>query len=213
MIFAGTDTSANEICWAFAEFMRHPEVVEKALEELDSVVGKERLLTEADIPNLKYLQAIVKETFRLHPVGVLLPYESTEATVIDGYHIPAKSRIFVNNYAISRSPDNWDNALEFIPERFLESTRDVKGQDFEVMPFGSGRRMCIGMNLGLLMVQLTIGQMLQVCKWSLPPGVKPKDVDMTEDAGISVPLKTPLQVIATPRLAPSILNDFIASLD
>lgn len=217
IIAAGTDTSAHQVCWTFAELMRHPEVVRKAVEELDSVVGRDRLLTESDIPNLKYLQAIIKESFRLHPVGVLLPYESTEATVVQAYYIPVKTRVFVNNYAISRSPESWDNALEFIPERFLESTpestRDVKGQDFEMLPFGSGRRMCVGMNMGLVVVQLTVGQMLHVCNWSLPPDMKPHDVDLTEHAGITIPMKNPLKLIATHRLAPSILNDFIASLD
>ncbi|CAM6089050.1 unnamed protein product [Calypogeia fissa] len=99
-----------------------------------------------------------------------------------------------------------------MPERFLVSTRDVKGQDFEMMPFGSGRRSCIGMNLGLLMVQLTVAQMLHVCNWSLPPGMEPEDVDITEDAGISVPMKFPLTLIPTPRLAPSIVNDYVAYL-
>ncbi|CAM6086680.1 unnamed protein product [Calypogeia fissa] len=212
LISAGTDTSANQVCWTFAELMRHPTILKKAVAELDMVVGRDRLLRESDIANLEYLQAIVKESFRLHPVAVLLPYESTQSTFIDGYHIPAKARIFVNNYAISRSEENWEKPLEFMPERFLVSTRDVKGQDFEMMPFGSGRRSCIGMNLGLLMVQLTVAQMLHVCNWSLPPGMEPEDVDIAEDAGISVPMKFPLTLIPTPRLAPSIVNDYVAYL-
>ena len=67
LIAGGTDSSAVTIEWAISELLRKPEVLAKATEELDSVIGHGRLVTEQDIPNLPYLEAIVKETMRLHP--------------------------------------------------------------------------------------------------------------------------------------------------
>lgn len=216
MIFAATDTSANQTSWTFAELMRHPEIVRKARQELDAVVGRDRLVRESDICNLPYLQAIVKESMRLHPVAPLLPYESTEDSYIDGFFVPAKSRVFVNNHAISRSAESWDSPLEFRPERFADEggcARDVMAHDFDMLPFGAGRRQCVGMGLALLVVQYAIAQLLHACELSLPAGMGPEDVDMTEDFGVTTPMKTKLRLVATPRLAPSLLKSALAALD
>ena len=105
--------------WALAELINHPNIMEKAREEIDSVVGKSRLVQEPDIANLPYLQAILKETLRLHPTGPMIPRESTESCTINGYEIPARTRLFVNVWAINRDPNYWENPLEFRPERFL----------------------------------------------------------------------------------------------
>ncbi|KAJ7548423.1 hypothetical protein O6H91_07G011400 [Diphasiastrum complanatum] len=198
MLGAGTETSAVTIEWALSEILLNPWVQQKAQQELDHVVGRERKVEEADFPQLKYLQSIVKETFRLHPAApFLVPHESTEAVQVTGYDIPAKTRLLVNVWAIGRDPSTWQRALEFRPERFLSSNIDLLGQDFELIPFGSGRRGCPGLPLGLTTVLLGLAVLLQSFEWSLPRSQK---LDMSEVFGLSLPKAVPLHAIATPLL-------------
>ncbi|KAJ7527815.1 hypothetical protein O6H91_16G078000 [Diphasiastrum complanatum] len=201
MITTGSDTSSITIIWGIAEILRNPSVLEKAHQELDRIVGRERIVEEDDIPQLKYLQAIVKETFRLHPaVPLLVPHESTQAVQIAGYDIPAKSRLLVNAWAIGRDPSSWEKPLEFFPDRFLNNTIDIRGKDYELIPFGSGRRGCPGLELGLINVQLGMAALLQSFNWSLPYPQRPADLDMTELFGLTLPRASPLCAVATPRL-------------
>jgi cytochrome P450 len=200
-LMAGTDASTTTIEWALVELLKHPKVMKKVQDELDGVVGDGRFVNENDIPQLKYLQAIVKETFRLHPLAPLLvPHESIESCEINGYHVPAKTCIFVNIWAIHRSLCAYDNPLDFNPERFVGSEVDLKGSDFQLLPFGSGRRMCPALSLGLITVQMELAMLLHSFMWKLPIGEKPEDIDMGEVFGISTPKAIPLKVIATARL-------------
>ncbi|CAK9208507.1 unnamed protein product [Sphagnum troendelagicum] len=200
-LMAGTDASATTIEWALVELLKHPKVMKKVQDELDGVVGDGRFVNENDIPQLKYLQAIVKETFRLHPPAPLLvPHESIESCEINGYHVPAKTRIFVNIWAIHRSLCAYENPLDFNPERFVGNEVDLKGSDFQLLPFGSGRRMCPALSLGLITVQMELAMLLHSFMWKLPIGEKPEDIDMGEVFGISTPKAIPLKVIATARL-------------
>ncbi|KAL2623148.1 hypothetical protein R1flu_003353 [Riccia fluitans] len=90
IIFAGTDTTSNALQAVLGELLKNPSIMEKAQAEMDSVVGRKRLVEESDLPNLPYLNAIVKENFRLHPPGpILIPHMSTEDSKILGYEIPA----------------------------------------------------------------------------------------------------------------------------
>ncbi|KAH8946637.1 hypothetical protein BDL97_12G106600 [Sphagnum fallax] len=200
MICAGTDTSATTVGWALVELLRHPEAMKKAQAELDDVIGSERVVDEGDIHELKYLQAIVKETFRLHPPAPLLPHESIGDCTVGGYFIPAKTRIFVNAWAVHRHPSAYQKPLEFNPSRFVGSQIDVKGLDFQLLPFGSGRRMCPGLRLGLIMVQLELARLLHSFTWKLPAGQDPQDIDMDEIFGLTAPKAIPLHVVATARL-------------
>nr|CAD1837902.1 unnamed protein product [Ananas comosus var. bracteatus] len=138
---AGTDTSSTTIEWAVAELIRHPEILKQAQLELDSVVGPARLVSESDLPNLPTLQAIVKETMRLHPSTPLsLPQMAAEGCEINGYYIPKKATLLVNIWAIGRDPSVWPDPLKFSPARFLpggaNENVDLKGSDFELIPFG-----------------------------------------------------------------------------
>lgn len=189
IITASIDTSFTSIEWILAELMRNPSAMKKCQEELTTVVGLDRMVDETDLPKLEYLYMVVKEGMRLHPIVPLLgPHEAKEDTVINGYHIPKKSRIIVNAWAIGRDSKVWgDNALEFIPERFAESKIDLRGHDFELLPFGSGRRGCPGMQLGLLSVQLVLAQLLHCFDWELPTGKSANDLDMTEQFGLTIP--------------------------
>ncbi|KAG6538163.1 hypothetical protein ZIOFF_003274 [Zingiber officinale] len=142
---AGTDTSAVTLEWGLAELINHPDILRKAQDEIEAVVGKKRLVQESDAANLPYLQAIIKETMRLHPSVPMIPRRSTRDTKIKGYDVPANTTVFINLWAMGRDPEQWPEPLEFRPERFLEEPGqqlDVRGQHFEMIPFGSGRRLC-----------------------------------------------------------------------
>ncbi|XP_011033262.1 PREDICTED: cytochrome P450 93A3-like isoform X2 [Populus euphratica] len=200
---AGTDTSAVTMEWALAELINNPNILERAREEIDSVVGQSRLVQESDIANLPYVQAILKETLRLHPPGPIILRESSESCTINGYEIPARTRLFVNVWAINRDPNYWENPLEFQPERFLcaeENGRnqlDVRGQHFHFLPFGSGRRGCPGTTLALQMVQTGLAAMIQCFDWKVNG-----TVDMQEGTGITLPRAHPLICVPVARFNP-----------
>jgi coumaroylquinate(coumaroylshikimate) 3'-monooxygenase len=161
MITAGTDTTVISVEWAMAELLRNPRVQEKLQEELDHVVGRDRVLSETDFPNLPYLQAVVKESLRLHPpTPLMLPHRASASVKIAGYDIPKGANVVVNVWAVARDPAVWDSPLEFRPERFLRENIDIKGADFRVLPFGAGRRVCPGAQLGINLVASMIGHML-----------------------------------------------------
>ncbi|XP_077210777.1 3,9-dihydroxypterocarpan 6A-monooxygenase-like [Tasmannia lanceolata] len=199
---AGTDTSAITTEWTLAELINHPPIMKKLREEIDSMVGKTRVVEESDIPNLPYLQAIVKETLRLHPTGPLILRESTQDCEIGGYDIPAYTRLFINVWAIGRDPDHWENPLEFSPERFISggSSVDVRGQHFHLLPFGSGRRGCPGTSLALQVVQATVAAMVQCFDLKVGNGGENGKVDMTEGLGLTLPRAKPLVCVPVARL-------------
>nr|XP_004299223.2 PREDICTED: cytochrome P450 CYP736A12-like [Fragaria vesca subsp. vesca] len=188
MITAAFDTSATTIIWSLAELMRHPRIMKQLQEELQTVVGMDRMVEESDLPKLDYLNLVVKESFRLHPVAPLLvPHESIKDITIDGYDIPKKSRLIVNFWSIARDPNVWsENVEEFYPERFTNSNIDLRGHDYQLIPFGTGRRGCPGMQLGLTTVRLVLAQLVHCFNWELPNGMLPQDLNMTEKFGLSL---------------------------
>ncbi|KAG8050084.1 hypothetical protein GUJ93_ZPchr0009g317 [Zizania palustris] len=201
LIAGGTESSAVTVEWAISELLKKPEVFAKATEELDRVIGRGRWVTEKDIPSLPYIDAIVKETMRMHPVApMLVPRLSREDTTVAGYDIPAGTRVLVSVWSIGRDPELWESPEEFMPERFMGSRIDVKGQDFELLPFGSGRRMCPGYSLGLKVIQVSLANLLHGFAWSLPDGVTKEQLSMEEIFGLSTPRKFPLEVVVEPKL-------------
>uniref|UniRef100_A0ACD5VA67 Uncharacterized protein n=1 Tax=Avena sativa TaxID=4498 RepID=A0ACD5VA67_AVESA len=201
LIAGGTESSAMMVEWAMSEILKKPEVFAKVAEELDRVVGRGRWVTEQDIRSLPYVEAIVKETMRLHPNAPLLaPRLSREDASVGGYNIPVGTRVLVNVWSIGRDPALWDAPEEFMPERFLDSKIDVKGQDFELLPFGSGRRMCPGYSLGLKVIQVSLANLLHGFSWRLPDGASKEELSMEEIFGLSTPRKFPLEVVVHPKL-------------
>ncbi|KAK7285533.1 hypothetical protein RJT34_20307 [Clitoria ternatea] len=204
IFMAGTDTSALTTEWALAELINHPRVMEKARQEIDAVIGKRRIVEESDIANLPYLQAIVKETLRIHPTGPLIVRESSESCTVWGYEIPAKTQLFVNVWAIGRDPNHWENPLEFRPERFIseegsvKGRLDVRGQHFHLIPFGSGRRGCPGTSLALQVVQTNLAAMIQCFEWKVNGGNG--TIDMQEKPGLTLSRAHPLICVPVPRL-------------
>ncbi|CAI0455268.1 unnamed protein product [Linum tenue] len=187
MFLAGSDTWTITVEWAMSELMKHPRVMEKAQREVRKVFNGKGVVDEASIDRLQYLQLVLKETLRLHPPGPLaIPRESKETIVVNGYKIPAKTRVFVNLWAINRDPHHWAQPEVFEPERFLNSSVDFRGTDFHYLPFGAGRRMCPGMHYGLALAYLSLANLIYHFDWKLPHQMKPEDLDMRERFGIEV---------------------------
>ncbi|PSS08393.1 Cytochrome P450 CYP736A12 like [Actinidia chinensis var. chinensis] len=202
IIVGALDTSVTTIEWIMSELLRHPRVMKKLQAEFMSIVGGERMMEERDLAKLEYLDMVIKETLRLHPVAPLLvPRESTDEIVIDEYFIPKKSRIIVNCWAIGRDLNVWsENAEEFFPERFIDSDIDLRGRHFQLIPFGSGRRGCPGMHLGLTNVRLVVAQLVHCFDWGLPNGMSPNELDMSEKFALAVPRANHLLATSTYRL-------------
>ncbi|CAN4103285.1 unnamed protein product [Withania somnifera] len=202
MIVGAIDTSHTWIEWVFAEIVKHPEVMNRLQDELTSIVGLNRMVEEEDLPKLEYLELVLKETFRLHPVAPLLvPRESMEDVVINKCYIPKGSRVMINCWALGHDPKIWsDNVEEFIPERFIGKNIDLRGHDFHLLPFGYGRRSCPGINLGLIIVKLIVAQLVHCFNWDLPDSMLPADLDMTEKFGLAAPRAHNLLIIPTYRL-------------
>uniref|UniRef100_A0A5B7CBY6 Cytochrome P450 CYP736A12-like n=1 Tax=Davidia involucrata TaxID=16924 RepID=A0A5B7CBY6_DAVIN len=206
MITGTVETAATAIDWTLVELIRHPKVMRKLQEELQSVMGVNGMIEETDLAKLDYLNMVIKESLRLHPVApLLIPRESMEDITIDGYYIPKKSRIIVNSWAIGRDPNVWsDNVEEFIPERFIGSNIDLRGHDFQLLPFGAGRRGCPGQHLGLINIRSVVAHFMHCFDWELPNGMPPCELDMTESFGLSAPRANHL--LAVPKYRLSVKN-------
>lgn len=192
-----------------AELFNNPRVLKKAQEEVDRVIGNKRLVCEADSPNLPYIHAIIKETMRLHPPIPVIMRKGIEDCVVDGYMIPKGSIVGVNIWAMGRDPKVWESPLEFRPERFLEGEKgreiDLKGHHFELLPFGSGRRGCPGMNLAMRELPAIIGALVQCFEWKMLDSERKildrgRKIDMDERPGLTVPRATDLICIPVARL-------------
>ncbi|KAM7254401.1 hypothetical protein ACFE04_003781 [Oxalis oulophora] len=207
LIAGGTESSAVTVEWAISELLKKPEYFTQATEELDRVIGRLRWVEESDFINLPFVNAIMKETMRLHPVAPLLvPRLAREDCKISDYDIIKDTRVLVNVWTIGRDPTIWDKPNEFCPQRFIGKAIDVKGHDFELLPFGAGRRMCPGYPLGLKVIQSTLANLLHGFDWKLPGDMKNEDLNMDEIFGLSTPRKFPLTVVPHPKLPPHLYS-------
>jgi cytochrome P450 len=201
---AGAQTTANTIEWAMAELIHNPEKMKRVQAELEEIVGQERKVEESVAERLPYLHAVVKEVLRLHPpVPFLIPHRADNRCEIAGFVIPKHTQILVNVWAIGRDPSIWKEPLKFIPERFIDdemSSVDYRGQNLELIPFGAGRRMCVGLPLASRMVHLLLASLLHSFEWALPEGMSAHQVDMSDRFGITLAKAVPLEAIPTPRL-------------
>ncbi|KAG5535702.1 hypothetical protein RHGRI_023460 [Rhododendron griersonianum] len=196
---AGTDTTSSSVEWAMAELLRTPETLQKAKAELEQTIGKGKPIEESDIPRLPYLQAIVKETMRIHPpVPLLIPRTVETDVEVYGYTVPQGAQVLVNAWAIGHDPSVWANPTSFMPERFLDSDIDIRGRDFELIPFGAGRRICPGLSLAIRVVPLMLGSLINSFDWKLESGIKPEELDMDDKFGITVQKAQPLRIVPLP---------------
>ncbi|XAR64397.1 Flavonoid 3'-monooxygenase [Bertholletia excelsa] len=198
MIFRGTDTVAILLEWIMARMALHQDIQAKAQQEIDTCVGDSRHVRDSDIPNLPYLQAIVKEALRLHPPGPLLSWArlAVHDCHVDKFFIPAGTTAMVNMWAITHDPSIWKDPWTFRPERFVEEEISIMGSDLRLAPFGSGRRVCPGRALGLATVHLWLARLLHQFKW-----VPARPVDLSECLRLSMEMKKPLACCVTRRLS------------
>ncbi|XWS51769.1 hypothetical protein CRYUN_Cryun11dG0011500 [Craigia yunnanensis] len=196
---AGSETSSTTVEWALSEMLKNPRVMREAQAEVRRVFEEKGNVDETGIFKLKYLKAVIKETFRIRPpVPLLLPRECNQACEINGYEVAAKTRVLINAWALGRDPDYWSEPDKFYPERFLNSSVDYMGTNFEFIPFGAGRRICPGILFATPNVELPLSQLLFHFDWKLPNGIKQEDLDMTEVFGLTVKRKDDLILVPTP---------------
>ncbi|XP_008238688.1 PREDICTED: geraniol 8-hydroxylase-like [Prunus mume] len=201
VMVGGTDTTTTTVEWVMTELMQNPDELRKVQEELTEIVGLNTLVEEFHLPKLHYLDAVIKETFRLHPaLPLLVPRLPTQSTTVGGYNIPNGSSVYLNIWANQRDPSVWDSPLEFRPKRFLndQSKFDYKGNRFEYLPFGSGRRICAGLPLAERTLIYVLASFLHSFEWRLPYGT---NLDLSERFGVVTRKMTPLVAIPTPRLS------------
>lgn len=207
MIFRGADTTALLTEWIMAELVLNRDVQAKLHHELDTIVGGRRSVTDADVAKMPYLQAVVKETLRLHPPGPLLSWarlSTSDVQLSNGMVIPANTVAMVNMWAITHDHSVWEDPWRFNPDRFVPSAAggggfnvDVRGNDLRLAPFGAGRRVCPGKGLGMVSVSLWVAKMVQNFMW-VEDEAQP--VDLTEVLKLSSEMKTPLSAVAVPRI-------------
>lgn len=203
MIFRGTDTTALLTEWALAELVLHPAAQARLRAELDAVAGPGDFISDADVARLPYLQAVVKETLRSHPPGPLLSWarlSTADVCLGNGMVVPAGTTAMVNMWAIAHDPAVWARPEEFLPERFLPAEGgadvDVRGGDLRLAPFGAGRRVCPGKNLGLTTVGLWVARLVHRFEWAAADG---EPVALDEVLKLSLEMKNPFVAVAVPR--------------
>ncbi|GAB4834293.1 hypothetical protein Ancab_039968 [Ancistrocladus abbreviatus] len=196
LFVAGTDTTSTTFEWAMAELIHNPEKLTKAKAELEQVIGKGCPVKEEDIVRLPYLEAVITETLRLHPpVTFLIPRKVVKDVDLCEYTVPKNAQVLVNIWAMGRDETLWKEATSFEPERFLGSNIDVKGGDFEFIPFGAGRRMCPGMSLANRMLPYMLGSLIHSFDWKLEGGITPEKMNMDDKFGFTVVKAQPLRAV------------------
>lgn len=197
---AGTETIPSTVEWAMTELLRNPKKMHKAQAEIQEVIGKDNQVDENDHLRLPYLRAVVKETLRLHPpTPLLVPRKVIADTQLDKFTILNNTTVLVNVWAIGRDPDVWPNVNVFEPERFLDSSIEYGGKDFELIPFGSGRRICPGMPLASRLLHWILGSLIHSMNWKLEDGMKPEDIDVDDKFGLSLQRAKPLRLVPVPN--------------
>ncbi|XP_048441288.1 cytochrome P450 71B34-like [Pyrus x bretschneideri] len=198
LLLGGIDTGAITMWWAMAELIKNPRVMKKAQQEVRNCIGNKGLVSESDMEQLEYLKMIIKETLRLHPPApMILPREAMSHFKIRGYDVDPRTLILVNEGAIARDPKIWNDPEKFFPERFDGSSVDFKGQHYEYLPFGAGRRMCPGIYMATTTLEFGLANLVYWFDWKLPNGMKAEDLDMEEstDASLTVAMKNPLLLV------------------
>ncbi|XP_074314963.1 cytochrome P450 736A117-like [Silene latifolia] len=198
ILVAGVETTVTLLEWTMSELIMHPEIMKRLQDEVRGFVKDTTFIDEADLQNMPYLKSVIKEALRLHPSApLLLPRESSQDVKVYNYDIAAGTEVIINAWAIQRLPSLWDQPEEFRPERFLNSTIDVKGNDFEYIPFGAGRKACPGLSFGIANAELALANLVGLFEWKVPDELQ-GDSFMDENFGSTVSRRYPLTAIPTP---------------
>ncbi|KAK6130116.1 hypothetical protein DH2020_036132 [Rehmannia glutinosa] len=197
MFIGGTDTTTTTVEWAMSELLHNPTILSKAKQKLSLKITPGKTVQEQDILGLPYLTAVIKETMRLHPIApFLLPRRAEEDVEICGYTIPKHTQVLINTWSITRDTTHWEDPTVFKPERFLNSEiLDFRGRDLSFIPFSAGRRICPGLNLAVRMVSLILATLVHDFDWTLPNGMAPEEMDMTDKFGVVLHKAEPLVAV------------------
>ncbi|KAL2488510.1 Cytochrome [Forsythia ovata] len=202
IMIATVDNPSNAIEWALAEMINQPEILKRASEELDIVVGRDRLVQESDLTYLKYVKACAREAFRIHPIAPFnVPHVSMEDATVGGYFIPKGSHVLLSRPGLGRNPRIWEEPLKFKPERHLKDDGSdvvLTDSNLRMLSFSTGRRGCAGVLLGSTMTTMLLARLIHGFTWNAPPDVP--NIDLTESEG-DLLLAKPLLALAKPRLS------------
>ncbi|XP_052180736.1 cytochrome P450 736A117-like [Diospyros lotus] len=195
---AGTDTTYTALEWIMTELLRNPKSMQILKKEVREAGKGKQGVTELDIEKIPYLKVVIKETLRLHPpLPLLVPRESTQNVKVMGHDIAVGTQVYINAWTIGRDPLIWDEAEEFKPERFLDCSTDFKGNHFEFIPFGAGRRGCPGLQFATAVDELALANLVFRFDFALPGGAREDELDLSESAGMTVHKKMPLLAIVS----------------
>jgi phenylalanine N-monooxygenase len=204
---AMVDNPSNAVEWILFEMLNQPELFQKATEELDNIVGKNRLVQESDIPKLNFLKACAREAFRLHPITTFnVPHVAMNDTIVGNYLIPKGSHILLGRSGLGRNPKVWSEPYKFKPERHLKndgSNITLTEPDLKFISFSTGRRGCPGVMLGSTMTILLLARLLHGFTLSAPSDIS--RINCVESNSVMF-LDEPLTVVAKPRLAVELYN-------
>ncbi|XP_031101800.1 cytochrome P450 82G1-like [Ipomoea triloba] len=206
MLQDASESFANHLTWILVVLLKHPQSLKRVQEEIDTNIGKERWAEDSDIKNLPYLQAVVKETLRIYPPGpYLVPHEAVKDCIVDGYHIPKGTQLYVNVWRLHRDPKIWTDPEKFLPERFMTNLEGETAQNrqYQFVPFGLGRRSCPGMLYATQITHVAVARLFQGFNFNTAPN---EPLDMTEGGGITLRKLTPLEVLVTSRLPPALFG-------
>ncbi|KAF3513359.1 hypothetical protein F2Q69_00000244 [Brassica cretica] len=195
---AAIESVALELEWLLADLIKHPQVMRKAQEEVQRIVGTKSKITNNEIDQMQYLKCVIKETMRLHPAGTVPRETSSKWIKVGGYDIPPKTKLLVNLFAVQRDPKIWENPEDFIPERFLDKSIEYMGSK-GYAPFGFGRRNCPGMAYGNALIEEIMANLLYRFDWKMPDGSKPEEINMEEICQFVVAKKYPIKLVPVPR--------------
>ncbi|KAJ0969444.1 hypothetical protein J5N97_022321 [Dioscorea zingiberensis] len=199
MFVAGIDTTSIVLEWSMAELIKNQHVLKKVQDEVRQKAHGKRIVEMDDLNEMNYLKSIIKEVLRLHPpVPLLLPRESVENCQIEGYEISKKTRVLINYWSIARDSNVWEKPTDFLPERFLDTLINFRGQDYEFIPFGSGRRICPGMQFAISTIELALANLIYQFDWALPEGMGTEEIDLTEAPGLTMRMKKQLYLVPKP---------------
>ncbi|ESQ45731.1 hypothetical protein EUTSA_v10010383mg [Eutrema salsugineum] len=195
----GTDTSYTLMEWTMTELLRHPECLNRLQEEVRTICKGRSSVSEEDIQDMKYLKAVIKETLRLHPpLPLMATHESTHDVKLRDYHIPAGTQVLINAWAIGREVATWGpDAEEFRPERHLNSSVDFRGQNFELIPFGAGRRICPAISFAMVLNEMVLATLVHRFDWRFPVECTEDQTGVAESTGLAIHRMFPLYAIAS----------------
>lgn len=197
ILAGGTDTASATLEWAMTELLRHPTVLKKLQKEVREILEGKRDITDNDLEKMHYLKAVIKETLRYHVPVPFLARVARDNLKIRGYDISSGTMVIINAWTIGRDPASWNDPEKFMPERFLNTSVDFRGQDFRLIPFGAGRRGCPGITFAMASVELVLVNLMQKFTWDLPDGKKGEELDIVEHPGVTIHRKNPLFAVAT----------------